>query len=379
MSPLLGHTPPPLALASLGPESPFHRYAGVPADRELAIALDKFRVSSDPGPDADADGGDADAVDEMAEDDTAAPDATARAAGDDDVLRYWQSDVRRLLVANELISLLKVEPHAGSGGGTYTLLVCIDDLKLPLATIECPTLSHLCAELGSVVAAAQHREKRRQEILSQVAAVDIFFGAVIGLHPERHPLTVELMAVVSEVVAIVVQILKHLCNAPRPVELSADVQPMILTPGHASYPGGHAAYAHAVAIVLAALLRRDATTRARLNSLARSIGQNRVIAGLHFPCDTKAGRALGKLLGKLIHYFANAHFKVESLRLKEKDSCGVSMALTDAQRKKLEPASSRDAAPKLRWLWREARKEWQSRSCSACAGASPPPATSAAP
>ena len=47
----------------------------------------------------------------------------------------------------------------------------------------------------------------------------------------------------------------------RPVEYNAEVQPMITTPGHGSFPMGHATQAYAVAHVLKLLLSLHPVTR----------------------------------------------------------------------------------------------------------------------
>ena len=91
----------------------------------------------------------------------------------------------------------------------------------------------------------------------------------------------------------------------RPIELSPQVQPIIATPGHATFPMGHAVQAYAVARVLDVVsmeqlyskAKKAKTTVTPLNQasfrLAHRIGWNRVVAGVHFPVDLPAGAALG--------------------------------------------------------------------------------------
>ncbi len=79
---------------------------------------------------------------------------------------------------------------------------------------------------------------------------------------------------------------------------------MITTPGHGSFPSGHATQAHAVAHVLKALLHLDPTRQAhamvidQLDRQAARIATNRVVAGVHFPVDSMAGRMLGIALAE---------------------------------------------------------------------------------
>lgn len=112
--------------------------------------------------------------------------------------------------------------------------------------------------------------------------------------------------------------MKHLCTVPRPVDLSPQIQPMILTPGHSAYPSGHATEAFAFATIFAALrLAGEGTANSALIEtllgkltpvvetasdtdpvillyrLAARIADNRTIAGVHYPVDSAHGGVLG--------------------------------------------------------------------------------------
>jgi acid phosphatase (class A) len=86
---------------------------------------------------------------------------------------------------------------------------------------------------------------------------------------------------------------KHRFDRARPSQLEPRLTPSIPVPAHAAYPSGHALQGYVVARVLALLApdRRDAFT-----VLGDSIGREREIAGLHFPSDSAASRALGAAL-----------------------------------------------------------------------------------
>jgi hypothetical protein len=89
----------------------------------------------------------------------------------------------------------------------------------------------------------------------------------------------------------------------RPVEYNAEVQPMITTPGHGAFPMGHGTNAYAVAHVLKRLLMLDPPgphqrVIDQLERQAARITTNRVVAGVHFPVDSIAGRMLGVALGE---------------------------------------------------------------------------------
>ena len=104
--------------------------------------------------------------------------------------------------------------------------------------------------------------------------------------------------------------LKQALASRRRNEYSPQVQPMILTPSHSSFPSGHATETFMSAIVLwkllqaaggtARLLHSSPTPRRRgyaVHAAGLSRRVNRTIAGVHFPIDSAAGAVLGLTLG----------------------------------------------------------------------------------
>jgi hypothetical protein len=98
---------------------------------------------------------------------------------------------------------------------------------------------------------------------------------------------------------------KQALASRRPNEYSPQVQPMILTPSHSSYPSGHATEAFLSAYVLWRLSRESGTSpygdvswRDQLMRLASRVAVNRTVAGVHFPVDSAAGCFLGLRLGR---------------------------------------------------------------------------------
>ena len=94
---------------------------------------------------------------------------------------------------------------------------------------------------------------------------------------------------------------------PRPVDYSSQIMPMIQTPGHSSFPAGHAVETFMFATVLAELAAGreqaalpDRVARCAINSCGwpREYRVNRVVAGVHFPVDMAAGMVLGLQLGR---------------------------------------------------------------------------------
>ncbi|MFZ4759499.1 MAG: phosphatase PAP2 family protein, partial [Burkholderiaceae bacterium] len=165
----------------------------------------------------------------------------------------------------------------------------------PIATLTRPTMSVFERQLDLVASWADLRDDRGSEILSQLGPQASFWGPIVNLQPGRMPWTLELVATVLRFCTFVEQRIKHILACRRPAELSARIQPMIVTPGHGALPSGHATEAFAVARVLLALAgdRFDASLDELLMRQAARIAINRTVAGVHFPVDSAAGQMLG--------------------------------------------------------------------------------------
>ena len=155
-----------------------------------------------------------------------------------------------------------------------------------------------------VLSWAELRNERATEIMAQIDPQYAFWSSIVYMHPDRTRRTFELINMVLQFCVYVEMRFKHALACWRPVEYNAQVQPMITTPGHGTFPRGHATQAYAVAYVLKALLNLKPSTWThkividQLDRQAARIATNRVIAGVHFPVDSMAGRMLGVALGE---------------------------------------------------------------------------------
>jgi hypothetical protein len=139
--------------------------------------------------------------------------------------------------------------------------------------------------------------------MAQIDPQYAFWSSVVYLHPVRTKRTFELINILLQFCVYVEMRFKHALACWRPIEYNAQVQPMITTPGHGSFPSGHSTQAHAVAYVLKELLNLNAldasddpkypTVTEQIDRQAARIATNRVVAGVHFPVDSMAGRMLG--------------------------------------------------------------------------------------
>jgi hypothetical protein len=103
------------------------------------------------------------------------------------------------------------------------------------------------------------------------------------------PLTARLLHNVDASEHPIVDAAKKYWGRPRPPLQDKRIHPPIGLPGNASYPSGHSAFANLNAMVLAELAPdlKDA-----ILARGEQIGEDRVIAGVHFPSDVEAGRTL---------------------------------------------------------------------------------------
>ena len=179
---------------------------------------------------------------------------------------------------------------------------------------------------------ADLRGERASEVLAQAVPQTANWSAIAGLTPDRHEYTWQLLGVGLRFAMMNVMRFKRALGCPRPMEYSALVQPMILTPGYTAFPSGHATesyfvaeflpllVAHAAGLMLdqqqpkedfralaknvvtrdAELASRQGSLRAQLHRIAYRIAENRVVAGLHFPIDGVAGQLLGVTLARYV-------------------------------------------------------------------------------
>jgi membrane-associated phospholipid phosphatase len=262
-----------------------------------------------------------------------------------------------------------------------------------IATIDRPTRETFDKQLPLVLSWAELREERTTEIMAQIDPTYAFWSSVLYLHPARTRWTFELINVVLQFCVYVEMRFKHALGCWRPVEYNAQVQPMITTPGHGAFPSGHCTQSFAVAYVLGQLLKLDAMVgvpppgpgakvRAQLDLQAARISTNRVVAGVHFPADSMAGRMLGTALGEFFVARAGAatafkERRFRSLYLNANPSLDFNpydaqqhldtstadklYQLVDTHNVSAAGTAPASPAPVLKKLWSKAAEEWQGR------------------
>ncbi|WP_084020851.1 phosphatase PAP2 family protein [Microvirga flocculans] len=267
----------------------------------------------------------------------------------------------------------------------------------PLVTITRPTLEIFRKQLVFLDRYADLRGDRASEILTQTGGALAFLSSAAFLHPSRTPWTLELLATALRLANFTEMRLKHALACRRPNEFSPQVQPMILTPSHGSFPSGHATETFMAALVLWMVLRDSRTLPpnsatptppygdvrwgTQFMRMASRVAINRTVAGVHFPIDSAAGAFLGLTLGQ---YFVNLcrnagtyeAYQFESMQFPDPTAGGAPPNDGDFYWSELfdetipgpkQPlpayvisngAQGLSPSPLLTWLWDKAKREW---------------------
>ncbi len=157
---------------------------------------------------------------------------------------------------------------------------------------------------GLVTAAANERADALDEILSQANEFISYFLNLLTANPGAYPQTTKVLTIASQIGTFVAMYFKGQYKRPRASQLCPALLPPIEVPGHASFPSGHSTQAHLMALCMGDVisgLPQQADLTDDLWTLADRIARNREIAGLHYPSDTAAGKAVAQATLPQIH------------------------------------------------------------------------------
>jgi membrane-associated phospholipid phosphatase len=273
----------PMHRPGLEPMKP--KKKGAVSDELLALALDistaSLRRNSDKVPNQ-----------------TAAAAAAAGAGPKRATLLKWEPWVRVQLGHQQLLSGLVYRDHRLWLAPEIDAKGTCTNAAVELLHMRGPGADLLDTQVEKVALRASERQDRMPEILVQREHLWPFWTSVTNIAPETAPRTWELMEMALELSPSIGMRFKNDIACPRPADLSAVVRPVIETPGHGSFPSGHATAAFLFAQVMAALLglRPKNSVSIQLRRLALRIADNRVVAGVHYPIDAMAGWQLGNAL-----------------------------------------------------------------------------------
>lgn len=166
------------------------------------------------------------------------------------------------------------------------------DLAKLLPPPPLPDSAQQKQDLDEVLRAQQTRssEQAEQAVKDNDVSLQQIVDHALGedLSPERVPkLTALFDRTIGDVRAIFFAA-KDVWNRPRPFVVDpVKVHAVGERPTSGSYPSGHATRGWLTAILLGNMVPEKST---ELFARGREYGQNRIVAGVHFPSDVEAGR-----------------------------------------------------------------------------------------
>jgi len=247
--------------------------------------------------------------------------------------RYWDADLQSYMYLQDFVATERewrtkfYAKSRESGEPSQEMCAC-----------------RLADEIRGILELAPEREERFMEIIDQDdadGAVNYWLG-MLQISPARHPATYLMVRIGRRIGEHVVMCLKGDFASPRPSQLCPGLMPMIDPPATPSFPAGHAVQAYLMSYLLAYSLPRipqqyrvDSGNKKVLGDdcrddelgdeqgplfkLAYRVSQNRVVAGVHFPTDIKAGREIGIECFKVIRRVDTLWNGKESLRARVRE------------------------------------------------------------
>ena len=186
--------------------------------------------------------------------------------------------------------LLLLTGPAWAGDASYISLNQVNLAKL-LAPPPAAQSDQQKLDLMAVLQAQKGRTASQSERAVADNDYSIFrmAGEVLGPNftAERVPKTAAFFARVIQDARTLFLATKAVWDRSRPFKVSADVKPIGELEHTGSYPSGHATRGNLAAIILANMLPEKSES---LFARGREYGENRVLAGDHFPTDIEAGR-----------------------------------------------------------------------------------------
>jgi acid phosphatase (class A) len=149
-----------------------------------------------------------------------------------------------------------------------------------------------------LVLAVTERPEAMGEIIHQHQNFQVCFLQLLMIDANTHPYTFLLMKLAARVGETLMIHYKRKYHRPRPSQVCPTLFPPVPVPGHGSYPAGHALIAKLTSECLKELV--PAVTHSALDELARRIGFNRAIAGLHYESDITAGADVGRQIHPIL-------------------------------------------------------------------------------
>jgi acid phosphatase (class A) len=149
-----------------------------------------------------------------------------------------------------------------------------------------------------MVLAATERPMRASEIAMQAEDAGPYWGNLLTTTPASRPTTWTLIEIGRAVGLMVAMHWKYKYRRPRPAQLCPALLPPLLTPPHASYPNAHALQSSLMSYCV--MMVCSPAFYGPLLALARRVGENREIAGLHYKSDREASERIAPAVMKYL-------------------------------------------------------------------------------
>ena len=169
-------------------------------------------------------------------------------------------------------------------------------IALPVPPPPANSSTETRTELDELLELQQERTQAQVRMITKHFEYDAVCGAILAAtHRKlsRAPKTKALLRHVQIDASLAIFHAKKRFNRVRPHQLEPRLHPAITVPAHPAYPSSHAFQGYMVARTLSLLFPQDSED---FMTVGEQIGREREIAGIHYPSDAKASRALGEEL-----------------------------------------------------------------------------------
>jgi len=240
-----------------------------------------------------------------------------------DDIQYARREVRGLRLRHAMVETVAVSPvmdgDAVAGATVFNRAAAPEVLfrtdRPRLGVADDPEKDPKCYPLAPqteiVRLYADLRADRIGEINLQIDDLLSFFGAIHYFDDQRRMKSLEVLNAAVVLAIHTEMMVKHFCRTPRPIDISPQLQPIVQTPDHSSFPSGHATEAFTIATLIywlstGEMPKAGIKAGAQEFRLAHRIATNRTIAGVHYPMDSASGALMGCVLGAhVIHQALN--------------------------------------------------------------------------
>jgi len=161
-----------------------------------------------------------------------------------------------------------------------------------------PNAPSLADEIRQLIGDVHLRNARLPEIFAQADDFSPYWANMLMVTPGSRPKTWLMITTMMLIGTLVSMKYKDLHKQPRPAQVYPALMPVIQTPGHPSFPSGHALQCDLIADCMA---RAVPAFKQPARALAERIARNREIARVHFPRDRQASRAIATHLKQVLY------------------------------------------------------------------------------